>query len=203
MKNKEILLMALLIPLCAAVQAQNSIDSAFPTDAVVTPLTEEQEKEAGKLLNEARGIYDAILNDDDEGKADYLKSNLTFLGERIDTISKELAQKQAALEELNQKVLDRQKQIDAMPIPDGEKGRKRVELVDEFRSEKEALVFRITILQKHLSQIQAKQSTMDADLKGLGEAGATTPSPDQKALQELQQVRDEEQLKRFNKHSNR
>jgi septal ring factor EnvC (AmiA/AmiB activator) len=206
MKNKVILLMALMVPLCAAVWAQDKApavdaNAAFPTDAVVTPLTEAQEKEAGKLLDEARGIYDFILNDDDEGKADYLQSNLAFIRERIDTTSKELAQKQADLNALNQKVLDRQKQIDALQISDGEKGRKRVELVDEFRNEKESLTFRITILQKHLSQLQSKQSVMDSDLKGLGEAATPAPTPDQKALQELQKVREEEQQKRFNKYN--
>lgn len=209
MKHKAILLMALMVPLCAAVNAQDNADTpvlvdanlAFPTDAVVTPLTEAQEKEAGKLLDEARGIYDSILNDDDEGKADYLQSNLTFIRERIDTASKELAQKQADLNALNEKVLARQKQIDAMQITDGEKGRKKVELVDEFRNEKESLTFRITMLQKHLTQLQAKQSVMDADLKGLGEAAKPAPTPDEKAAQELQKVRDEEQQKRFNKYN--
>lgn len=173
---------------------------AFPSDVAPSALTPEQEKEAGKLLDEARGIYAEILDDDADGKAEYLRSNLIFVDERVEKTAKELEKKQAELDALNEKVLSKYKEIDARKIDGKEKGKLRVQLVDEFRDEKEALQFRVGMLKSHLTALQSRQAGIKADLANLGASAEKAPTADEQATAELERLKQETQDDRFEKY---
>lgn len=174
---------------------------SFPTDVAPSELTPEQEKEAEKLLDESRAIYADILDDDDEGKVEYLRSNLLFVKERIAKTTKELKQKRAALAVLNQKVLKKRREINARKTDAKSKAKSRIQLVDEFRDQKESLTFRIEMLEKHLQALQKRQAEIKTDLANLGEMADPEPSEGEKAEAELDELLRKEQIKRFEKYN--
>ncbi len=174
--------------------------AAFPTDVAATQLTPEQEELAGKVLDEARAIYADILNDDAEGKAEYLQSNLVFVDERIEKTAQKLKTKKGELDVLNGKVLAAYDKIKALKVDGKVKAQKRIQLVDEFRNEKETLTFRINMLENHLKALQSRQSMMKGELANLGEVAEKKPTDLEKADQALGEIKRTEQLKRFEKY---
>ncbi len=173
-----------------AVQGTEEV-STFPMDVAPTQLTPEEEKQAEKVLNEACSIYNEILNEDDEGKAEYLQSNLVFVKDRIEKTAKELDVKKGELDVLNGKVMAAYDKIKALDADGAVKAKKRIQLVDEFRNKKETLTFRISMLENHLKALKSRQSSMKGELLNLGSVVEKEQTRGEKADQVLEGVKGE------------
>lgn len=174
--------------------------SAFPTDVAPTTLTPEQEKEAEKLLVEARAVYSDILDDSKESKADYLNVNLSFIDERIARSKKEFGEKMKALTELNRLVMEKRNDIDGSRADEQTKARQRIQLVSEFRNQQEALEFRVNMLKKHIEGLERRKSSIQAELGNLGTKATPVMTEAEAADKELDRLMEQERQNRFKKY---
>lgn len=194
-------LCCLALPNARAQGEQNAEQASFPQGVAVSELTPEQKEQAQKLLAEAVTIYDGILDDKNEGKREYLQSNLAFVTERMEKMRQELKTRKAAMAELDREVMEKEKAIDSMDVSDKEKEAKKVQLVGEFEDRQETLGFRIGMIERHVANLEKRESAIRAEMRDL----QITPEQDQlteadKARIKLDQHRRNQQEERFRKY---
>jgi len=200
MKYAKLILpaVALLIGLCPASFAQDvtkevsevlkkeikepKLDTnvtSFPTQAVASELTEEEQAEAAKLRKEAVAIYNEILSYNTQSKAKTVNKNLEFITKALADAEKRLETEVAAYKELGESIYEKGKRIKAMKVSEELKSKKLIELKESYEQRQDSMTYTIKNLKERIEVLKKRQASYKyekTDLDALNaEAGKKKP----------------------------